>query len=361
MAPTISIMVHALPGKDPIPTFLYEQNGAWQDLKSGDLAISTSEMQQRLGENLNVIMQSAENNPGQSVMASLVNATAKLYEQLLPEKLRDVIGHAAATAAPDDPPILRIHLATTKFDWVPWELLRDDRDYLGVSFQIARLPVGQTLPAIDEQQPREVKAIHNILGQTVLDATQAPLKAVWQDTFVPPCGVVHKLIPANGAPPWPTIDDVIAAFKADVLHLTCHGMYDESGKSYFWAIDPDNQLGALAGVGTDTFANVRPIGGRPLLFANACAFTGKQIGLVPGFGRELFARGIQNAVGAFARVSKTVAIPFAKSFYQRLLDDGDSIGRALVLTKREFHQHATDPSPLFYCLYGPPGTRFKYP
>ncbi len=361
MAQTISIMVNALPGDDPIPQFLYEQNGAWQDLKSGNPAFTMSQMQQSLGNQLNVLMQAVENNPGAKVMGSLLNVTTTLYEQLLSDKLRDVLEQAAASAPAGDPPILRIHLATPKFYWVPWELMRDpNRDYLGVLFQIARMPVGQTLPDIDEQNPRKVKSIHNLLGQTVIGPAQAALETAWQSTFVPPGQVNQVLIP-NGGAPWPTIEDVMTAFKADILHLTCHGMYDESGQLYYWAIDPANALGSLAGISLSTFANIKPVGGKPLLFANACAFTGKTVGLVPGFGRDVFGRGIQNAVGAFARISKSVAIPFAKAFYKRLLSDGEPVGKALLLTKREFHQNdPSDPSHLFYCLYGPPGTRFEY-
>ena len=116
----------------------------------------------------------------------------------------------------------------------------------------------------------------------------------------------------------------------------------------------------LALVVFGTFALFQLTQGRPLVFANACVLSNQARGVLPGFGREFFMRGAQNAIGAFARLMTATAIPFAQAFYTRLLVDGLSIGQALLDTKRQFHE-GNDPSHLFYCLYGPPGTRFKYP
>jgi CHAT domain-containing protein len=125
-------------------------------------------------------------------------------------------------------------------------------------------------------------------------------------------------------------------------------------------MNPADPLGSLNGIDKDFIAGQRLQNGRPLVFANACAHTGKLGGLVSGLGRELFSSGAQNTIGALARISQRVAIPFAQKFYAHLLGNNEPIGLALCNTKREFHTGATDPSHLFYCLYGPPGSRFEY-
>ena len=53
-----------------------------------------------------------------------------------------------------------------------------------------------------------------------------------------------------------------------------------------------------------------------------------------------------------------MAIEFACTFYKFLLQDGLGVGQALWKAKGAFGG-LNDPSARFYCLYGPPGTRYK--
>jgi len=362
MAETISIMVNNLGSpKVPIPQFLCERNGAWQVFGTASPDFAMAEIQANLGRRLDLTMDALQNNPA-PVGGMLDAISSTLYELMLPEKLRQVLTTAAANAGAEAPD-LRIHIAAPALDWIPWELMRDSVDYLGVRFRIGRFPISPTIPPIDETRPREVRSITNLLGQQVLD-DQSPLAATWLQTFAAPAAVRQTTMPnAHGADPpgWPTLRDVTAAMVSDILHITCHGRFDDTDQSYYWAIDPSNTIGSMAGVNTQTFALFQLSNGRPLVFANACALPDQAKGVLPGFGRDFFTRGAQNAIGAFARLTKETAIPFAKAFYQRLLVDGQPIGQAMLETKREFHTKRVDPSHLFYCLYGPPGTRFKYP
>ena len=62
--------------------------------------------------------------------------------------------------------------------------------------------------------------------------------------------------------------------------------------------------------------------------------------------------------GTFAPVSAKVAMEFACTFFKFLLQDGLGAGQALWKAKGTFGG-LNDPSARFYCLYGPPGTRYK--
>lgn len=102
--------------------------------------------------------------------------------------------------------------------------------------------------------------------------------------------------------------------------------------------------------------------GGPLVFGNACqgaAGAATATGLVPGLAYSFFDNGATAFVGAFAPISKTMALKFATKFYGHLLSNNLGIGSALWRTKSDFKEaDEKDPSWLFYCLYGAPGTQF---
>jgi hypothetical protein len=361
-ADAISIIVYSVGNSDE-PYYLVERNGAWQDFRCGTPAKKLEKLRADYDKLLDRAALVVSNNlansgvPPTPVFSMLDGMCASLYEQMLPEALRKLLQDKVSPG--NQPPVVRLHIQTS-FDWVPWELMRGPGGYLGLQYQISRVPIALTLPSLDETKPKDVRRIRSLLGKSVLDGQ---LLADWKTTFAPPATVQYHLLP-NGAGIYPSQDDVLTAMADDILHLTCHGAVDDDatfGDKYYWALDPTNGVGFLGGISEQNFVNLALTDGRPLIFANACAQMGKAGGVVTGFGRELFVRGAQNVVSAFAKVSKSAAVPFATSFYRHLLIDGKTIGEALLNTKLEFKAaDAQDPSYLFYCLYGPPGTRFKY-
>ena len=101
----------------------------------------------------------------------------------------------------------------------------------------------------------------------------------------------------------------------------------------------------------------------PLVFGNACSSAGggnidTELGW--GVGKTLYESGASAFIGTIAPVQTKMAIAFASEFYRRLLTDGMPIGLALWETRWHFREaQSSDPSYLFYCLYGSPDTRFK--
>jgi len=297
----------------------------------------------------------------------------QLYEQLVPVRLREVLHAAADTAAGDDVPVLRIH---TPIDWIPWELMHDGIDFLGLRFQIARLPIGPNAPTLDGQREHQVHRVYNLLARNLF--TKAGLFGQWQQTFVPLLDPAVQEIrfpaAASDGDDYPTLGDLEQAMRPDILHITCHGgeVDPDDGKVY-WTLDHRAQfhwdyrikadIVEMLGQTTAIFAETRP-----LVFGNACASARTTAaggaasgpGLVPGFGPVFFAQGAAAFIGTFVPITETLSVQFACTFYERLLHDGLPIAQALWATKRYFRdQGGNDPSYLFYCLYGLPETRFE--
>jgi hypothetical protein len=102
------------------------------------------------------------------------------------------------------------------------------------------------------------------------------------------------------------------------------------------------------------------------VFANACHPLGGREGATTHdvasaqFGFQFFSAGAGAYVGAIAPISKRVALPFGRAFFEHLFTHQRPIGDALLATKRQFRDAAgaDDPSYLFYALYGDPALTF---
>ena len=274
---------------------------------------------------------------------------------------------AAANAPANDPPILKLHLATGA-EWVPWELLHDGTGFLGLRFLIARQPtLRQENPARGAAR-RHVASIHNLLGNNVLDAAA---RAAWAGTFaaIGPAPAV-TLFP-NGTSVFPSLDQVAAAADADVLHITCHGgLLDPVSNEHYWTLDDNSSQVFKYRIFPLT---VREMGfkRRPLVFGNACASLVGPAAAAPGtanfgFGADFLSAGALNFIGTIAPISKQMAVDFAGRFYSLLFGNGapgKTVAAALWEAKRQIHGllPRQDPSHLFYALYGPPEATYEVP
>jgi CHAT domain len=290
------------------------------------------------------------------------------YDGVVPKAVQELL-EAADKEAGAERPRLNVY-SHEAFDWIPWEALFSEKmqEYLGVRFEVCRLPIVDTPPVVDSQ-PRTVKSIRHLLGLDVFDAADpahAPLYLQWQQTFDP---LVPSLRRPDGDPldkakDWPTLDELEDMQQTDILHITCHGVkeIEDNEARVAWALGSPKVAGSERVHERNlppTFASQ----GRPLIFGNACG-SAQSSDLLPGLGTVLFRKGALNVIGTFAPVRIDVAIPFAKSFYGRLLggngQGGIAIGKALLETRIEFHNKLdADVSHLFYCLFGPGGTQFK--
>jgi hypothetical protein len=373
MGATVELMVLA-GGPGNRPRYLLEDGGVWRDPdpEYRDPHLSRDQLSQGIERLLAEVMREVGRQvPVDPLSPTIIGQLKALYERVLPRQVREALHAAAAAAASGDPPLLRLHLATG--EWVPWELLHDGTDFLGLRFLIARLPtLRQENPARGALQ-RQVAAIHNLLGNEVLDDGA---RADWAQTFA----AVHQgpslTAYPNGNGVFPTLDQVgVAAAQADVLHITCHGgRFDPDANEFYWTLDDGSPQAFNYRI---TSLTVRGMGfkTRPLVFGNACASLVGPAAAAPaaaaavagaeapgaaagGFGADFMAAGALNFIGTIAPISKTMAVAFARRFYDALFGGGaagKAVAVALWETKRQIHGVVprVDPSYLFYALYGP--------
>lgn len=370
MATRISIMVLPNNPPDAPPQILLDQNGVWIDMMPDDQsanAVNIQDTKKDIDAYFQKIMGEVEVAPQHTAdSAALKGPFAANYKRLVTGKVREALLKAADTRVGDDVPELRIH-THTYLEWIPWEMFHDGKDFLGLRFHVARLPIMRQVPDVSAKTV-EVQRVYNLLANNFLDK---PQEALWADTF-------NGILPAGHEtkypPPHPNIDNIVNARDADILHITCHGGLRDptaTDKEVYWTLDSQNQQPINYEIRTAMFDNdIVGYETKPLVFGNACASTDaggggtRKNGLLPGYGASFFARGALNFVGTFAPITKTLAVEFARLFYENLLGAVGGqplpIAQALWATKNRYRTvvNSPDPSYLFYCLYGPPDTIF---
>ena len=348
------------------PEFWMLHRGIWHRLPSNPQASSLNRdsIETTLRNQMELL---AAAGPGQ-VMQVIRNSISRLlFRHLLPSQLQDTLseamqqGHGSA-------PTLRIHTAG---DWIPWELLHDGADFLGVHFVIARLPIkgDKHPPASDEDSlaPRPVRSVCSLLGRQVL--TEANQFNQWKTTFanvaVQPVQEFRRPSEREDGPDSPSLGTLEQnPSPPSILHFTCHGDLQNQAGEIYWTLDHRSENPQAYQIDSWSIESMSDTldfrTNRPLVFGNACASAPGSGRMLAGLGMTFFEYGASAFVGTFAPVTKRIAVGFAARFYARLLGDGLPIGEALRATKQAYlDEGESDPSWLFYCLYGPPETRYQ--
>jgi hypothetical protein len=367
----VSLMVLSSgPEKDaPPPKFFILQKGVWRSCPPSSASLSLGDVRTNFEQRIDELMQQvAKAGPPESIWAWLKTQCMALLKAILPTEVENFLsrsgGPDAGGGAASNAPVLRLFI-DQQIDWIPWELLHDGVDYLGLRYQVARLPIVGGGPDLSDERPKEIGLVYNLLGQGVVETNDA-LFASWQQTFANliPAAAEHRRPTQDD---WPLLNQVeeAAVNAADILHLTCHGGFKDSvTNQVYWTLNEDKNSPWDHRIDVPLVKRLA-LTKRPLIFGNACASStpaanGSQGGFATGLGSEFFDKGALAFVGTFAPIMKDLAFDFAREFYTRLLGDGLPIGQALWATK--WHYHVTgqnDPSWLFYCLYGPPETKFQ--
>jgi len=367
MAEPLQIMVLPTTVDDGPPQVLFDDGGIWRDSAPVSIPETQTNLRLRVETFLSGVMRQVDKAPPTPSLAHSVafrSQFADLYRKLLPPEVRDVLKAAAAQPGPARPN-LNVYFRAGA-EWIPWELLHDGNDYLGVQFAIARLPIVAQATEIRPPRANKVRKVYSLLAQHVLDPAQT---AAWESTFsgFSPAPDWENRFPFNGTGNFPTLTQLDEARDADILHVTCHGGLKDPGQSdFFWTLDHKNPQFFDYRI-TPSIAKDAKLAARPLVFGNACASINAQgVDLISlqGFGASFMVGGALNFVGTLAPITKTMAIAFARRFYFNLFTSaapgGTPIAEALRVTKATFaREKNADPSYLFYCLYGPPDSTFK--
>ena len=357
----ISIMV--LPtnsaDEDAPAQIYYLRQGAWRNIPALG-RIGMTEIKNGMEEILTYVMSEIEAGHNVGAVSTLRSVFQEQWSRLVPGQLTEHI--AACLADCDGPPRFLIN-SHKMFEWLPWELLYDDVGWLALRCRMARLPIVNRGPDQLNVTQHEVRRVVSFLGARVFPEpyNQEPDYLTWLQLFSEEAGkgVAVSRWPHNGAG-WPTIDDFEgSAEDADIIHVTCHGGVDNLPGPYL-ALDGQ---GWMSGV-TERLASQLHFGTPgPLVFGNACGVvpTSQNQGaaVARGLGVAFYDTGASAYIGAIAKISRPVALRFAREFYRFLLVDHETVGEAVRLTKQGFSESAEpDPSWLFYCLYGSPDMQF---
>jgi hypothetical protein len=343
------------------PQILFNSQGIWTDLTPSpdtlDRELFRKNVENFLLAAMTSVSQGNDVNPSK---AGFRNQCRSFFNDLLPADLQKELARVAAQ--PD--PMLRIYLHRSS-EWIPWELLHDGTDYLGLRMHVVRLPLMANTERLRDVTDRSVKKVFNLLGRDILDPALIPQ---WQQTFATvagPNGWETRCPETAGAPmAFASWDELEAAKDAQIVHVTCHGGLRDNDKSaYYWSFDlhgqPFNVRITVEGLQSGLFA----FSDRPLVFGNACASAGAASnGGLHGLGAAFMVSGALNFVGTIAPITQQASIDFATAFYSNLLDPAAArtIADALLTTKLSFkNRQLGDPSYLFYCLYGPPHIKYK--
>ena len=361
------ISVMALPGRvddDDAPVLFYLlRHGSWHEVPLTTRApVLLSDIRKAVERLLTAVMQRIGQGDPAAALLVLRAKSQEWWDALVPGDVRQAITDGLADAAARNVvPELLIH-THGKLEWLPWELLHDGGDWLGLRFRISRLPivVNGGVPPVG---PRKVCHARSFLGTRVFGDAEHEAYEAWACTFDPfnVLGLESQRWPANGlgGGGWPGLQEVVAAREADIIHVTAHGGVDSDGRQYL-TLNPDDDdfYGIDESIVAKELVFATP---GPLVFGNACGSlaAGQGPRVTRGLGVSFFDRGAAAYIGTMAPIGKDMAIRFAANFYRHLLQDREPVGEALRLAKRDQRDlDQDDPSWLFYCLYGLPGTLF---
>jgi|GEM_PF-6845414 len=264
-----------------------------------------------------------------------------LAELLLPHGLREQVRTWPANSTV---------VIDTNEQWIPWEILHDGADLLGLRFVLARAPRhdqrAQSLQSVrrHSRPRRTLSYMVNVVGGEV-EKRHADRAVRTFTRFSPPLRV-HTLL----GEPVSALEKVLPG--ADALHLTCHGQVEphllQVAKTSSQALNllPDS-------------VRVLPLKRGSMVFANSC---GSDRGLVmfgnfTSFGWEFYRHGADVFIGTLGAVPTVHAIYFAEQLYGHLL--GSANGRTIGAVVKEARDLAGEQRNLFsllYCLYGDPDT-----
>src|SRR5688572_29106831 len=101
-----------------------------------------NQMREWMDARIAEVMHVVDSGGGANVQIQLKADFHAAYKALVPPDIQFALDAALveAQAAGPEPPLLRVYVHP-HLEWIPWELLHDGTDHLGVRFMIARLPV----------------------------------------------------------------------------------------------------------------------------------------------------------------------------------------------------------------------------
>jgi hypothetical protein len=260
-----------------------------------------------------------------------------LYNALFPAAKPDLPQLGAQLFDSRDPVLIR-----TNDQRVPWELLHDGSDFLGMRRDLGRQWIVQGQPVSGRTIGRIGRAL--VIGDTLDNLPAARTEAGQVAKWLRARGVDCTVLLGEDATLAHVVEELASSEQPyDLFHFCGHASA---------ASDPPgltmHRRDLLDEVALGTLARGVP----PVVFINGCA----SAGLVASICRSFMMMGAQAVIGTRTDVVDGSAWHFAEHFYERLLAH-DPVGTAIRSARRRLHEQQ-DSTWASFVLYGAPYARF---
>jgi hypothetical protein len=280
-----------------------------------------------------------------SCIAALQEYSKGLAELLIPQELEDLL------AAIDNLQLLQI---ISNESWIPWDILfnKEREAFWGQLWSCVRLP---SAPAGDDRgrntslSNADLRFIINLVGP-LNDKAQAARAARLFDWLLvePALEILSNNLDNNE---YLTIASIAEANKTkpiDVIHLMCHTRQSKLTGPYL-ELGPNLKYWLYRGnIPSIEFCET-------IALVNSCSVAKplRHIQQMIVFAWELYLAGVVAMIGPFVDVKSDVAVAFTERVAHFLIDEGLSVWKATLRTKREMLEEG-DCRALLFAVYGHP-------
>jgi hypothetical protein len=267
----------------------------------------------------------------------LVNAGARLWQQLVPGQLREQFWDRQHR-------IRQLTILADK-DAVPWELLYPMDPGHDAGFLVEQFPVTRAIFGWRPGRTLRLQPARFVLPEGSLQEAAAEVEAMRRllDPGQAPSAVISALTP---------LTDLVGSGKFGLLHFACHNTYEPVGGSSI-------RLGRARF--TPTLLEVAAIqkalqASAPTVFINACRSAGlaATYNRLDGWASKFLEAGAAVFIGSLWAVSDGASREFAEELY-RYLKHGYTLGDAVMEARLAAAGTPDDPTWLAYTVYGDPG------
>jgi hypothetical protein len=273
----------------------------------------------------------------------LVNAGARLWQQLVPGQLREQFWDRQHR-------IRQLTILADK-DAVPWELLYPMDPGHDAGFLVEQFPVTRAIFGWRPGRTLRLQPARFVLPEGSLHEAAAEVEAMRQllDPGQAPDAVISELTP---------LTDLIGSGTFGLLHFACHNTYEPVSGSCI-------RLGGVRF--TPTLLEVAAIqkalrASAPTVFINACRSGGlaATYNRLDGWASKFLEAGAAAFIGSLWAVSDDASREFAGELYRRL-KRGSTLGDAVMAARQAAASTPDDPTWLAYTVYGDPRATISQP
>jgi len=273
----------------------------------------------------------------------LVNAGARLWQQLVPGQLREQFWDRQHR-------IRQLTILADK-DAVPWELLYPMDPGHDAGFLVEQFPVTRAVFGWRPGRTLRLQPARFVLPEGSLHEAAAEVETMRRllDPGQAPGAVISELTP---------LTNLIGSGTFGLLHFACHNTYEPVGGSCI-------RLGDVRF--TPTLLEVAAIqkalqASAPTVFINACRSAGlaATYNRLDGWANKFLEAGAAAFIGSLWAVSDGASREFAQELYRRL-QHGLTLGDAVMAARKAAASTPDDPTWLAYTVYGDPRATISRP